>query len=332
VKRNVVVVTGGAGYVGSHACKALSAAGFEPVTYDSLQRGHREAVRWGPLVVGDIADTERVKTTLVHYRPVAVMHFAALAYVGESVREPADYYRNNVSGTLSLLDAMRVCNVNRLIFSSTCATYGAPARQPIREGATQRPINPYGRSKLMVERILDDYASAYGLRTAILRYFNACGADPDGEIGELHQPETHLIPRAFLAATGHIPALEVWGTDYPTPDGTCVRDFIHVCDLAAGHVRALEHLMQGGNSLALNLGTGKGVSVREVIRAVRSVTGMGVPTKDCGRRPGDPPILLADARAARAQLGLEPRFSNIQQIIETAWRWYCAQYNLSALV
>jgi UDP-arabinose 4-epimerase len=318
----VVLVTGGAGYIGSHACKALALAGHRPVAFDNLICGHRHAVRWGPLEVGDVRDRARVEKVLRKYRPDAVMHFAGFAYVGESVADPGKYYENNVAGTLALLAAMRACGVARIVFSSSCATYGVPERQPITEAAAQRPINPYGVSKLMVERILLDYDSAYDTRSVILRYFNACGADPEGEIGEEHEPETHLVPRGLMAAAGAIPALEVFGTDYDTPDGTCIRDFVHVSDLASGHVQALAHLLDGGASLALNLGTGRGASVREVIAAVERVSGRRVVVKESVRRPGDPAVLLADASRARAVLGFVPVFEDIDSIVSTAWRWH----------
>jgi UDP-arabinose 4-epimerase len=317
-----VFVTGGAGYIGSHACKSLAAAGFLPVTYDSLVHGHRSAVKWGPLEVGDTRDAAKLEQVMRRYRPCAVLHFAAFAYVGESVVNPAKYYDNNVGGTLSLLRAMRVCAVDMMVFSSTCATYGVPEQQPITESALQHPINPYGASKLMVERVLRDYGVAYGLRTATLRYFNACGADPDAEIGEDHEPETHLIPRGLMAACAAIPKLDVFGTDYPTPDGTCIRDYIHVSDLAAGHVQALNYLLDGRETIALNLGTGQGVSVREIVASLERVTGKAVPVHFGPRRAGDPAVLLADPSRARRVLGFSPRFSGIDQMIATAWRWH----------
>lgn len=253
-----VLVTGGAGYIGSHACKALARAGFRPIAYDNLSYGHTGAVKWGPLVDGDIADGPRLRAVLSAERVVAVMHFAAFAYVGESMSDPAKYFRNNTTGTLALLDAMRDVGVDRMVFSSTCATYGIPGEVPISESAPQRPVNPYGESKLMIERVLDWYDQAYETKSVCLRYFNAAGADLDGEIGEDHEPETHLIPLAIKAALGQGPALSIFGTDYPTPDGTAIRDFIHVEDLAEAHVQALRHLLHGGQSLKLNLGTGRG--------------------------------------------------------------------------
>ncbi|HSD41740.1 MAG TPA: UDP-glucose 4-epimerase GalE [Burkholderiales bacterium] len=319
---STILVTGGAGYVGSHACKALAAAGHTPVVYDNLSRGHREFARWGPLEVGDIGDAARLDAVFARHRVDAVMHFAALAYVGESVSEPALYYRNNVGGTLELLEAMRRAGVRRLVFSSTCATYGVPERMPITEDLPQQPINPYGMSKLVVERMLRDYDAAYGLRSVSLRYFNAAGCDPDGEVGEDHDPETHLIPRVLMAADGALPHVEIFGTDYSTPDGTCLRDYVHVADLAEGHVQALGYLERGGATTAINLGTGRAFSVREVIAAAERVTGRRVPVREAARRAGDPPVLVADAARARAVLGFAPRFTEIEPIVETAWRWH----------
>ncbi|MBC7906747.1 MAG: UDP-glucose 4-epimerase GalE, partial [Rhodospirillaceae bacterium] len=283
-----VLVTGGAGYVGSHACKALAAAGFTPVTYDDLSTGHRDLVRWGPFEEGSLSDGERLAGVIARHHPVAVLHFAALSLVGESVRDPARYSRTNVASTLTLLETMRRHDVEAMVFSSTCATYGLPEQVPITEDTPQRPINPYGWSKLMVERLMADHGSAYGLQWAALRYFNAAGADPEGETGEDHQPETHLIPRALLAAAGSMPPMELFGTDWPTPDGTCIRDYVHVDDLARWHVQALVHLLTGKGSLALNLGTGQGWSVRQVLAAVERVTGLPVPVRVAARRAGDP--------------------------------------------
>jgi UDP-glucose-4-epimerase GalE len=320
-----ILVTGGAGYVGSHACKALAAAGYTPVTYDNLGRGHRELVRWGPLEVGELADRARLDEVFARHRPEAVMHFAAFAYVGESVQDPALYYRNNVGGTLELVEATRRAGVEALVFSSTCSTYGVPERMPIDEDTPQRPINPYGATKLAIERMLADYGAAYGLRSASLRYFNAAGCDPDGETGELHDPETHVIPRVLMAAAGEIEHVEVFGTDYPTPDGTCLRDYIHVADLARGHVQALDYLKRGGATVAVNLGTGRGFSVREVIAAAEQVTGRRIPVREAPRRPGDPPVLVADPARARALLGFAPRYTELAPIVATAWRWHTRQ-------
>ena len=317
-----ILVTGGAGYVGSHAASALGAAGFTPVTYDNLSRGHRDLVCFGPLEEGDILDEPRLVEVLTKYRPSAVMHFAALAYVGESVEAPLDYYRNNFAGALTLLGAMQKCGVARFVFSSTCAVYGTPETQPMPESLPLAPINPYGRSKLMVEQALRDASAAHGLRSVSLRYFNACGAHPSGEIGERHDPETHLIPRALMAASGGIEALDVFGTDYPTPDGTAVRDYIHVCDLADAHVAALRYLEERGDTIALNLGTGRGYSVREVIDTTARVTGKTPACHHVGRRPGDPPMLVADARAAKRVLGFEAKWTDLDAIIASAWAWY----------
>jgi UDP-arabinose 4-epimerase len=323
-----VLVTGGAGYIGSHACKALRVAGFIPVACDNLVYGHPWAVRWGPLERGDIADRAWLDGLFARYRPVAVMHFAAFAYVGESVQDPGKYYRNNVAGTLTLLEAARDQGLTAFIFSSTCATYGVPARVPIGEDCPQVPINPYGASKLMIERMLADFETAHGLRSLVLRYFNAAGADPAGEIGEDHDPETHLIPLAIAAARGQGPELALFGDDYPTPDGTAVRDYIHVSDLARAHVLALEDLLAGGASAALNLGTGQGGSVREVVRAVEAVAGRPVPARVAPRRAGDPPVLVADPTRARARLGWQPVYTDLAEIVATAWRWQVGRSGL----
>ncbi len=316
-----VLVTGGAGYVGSHACKTLARAGYTPVTYDSLVHGHDWAVKWGPLEIGDILDSARLEEVITRYRPEAVMHFAAFANVAESVADPAKYYRNNVVGTLSLLDAMRAHGVDRMVFSSTCAVYGVPESVPISEAAALDPINPYGASKAMIERILADYGLAHGLSSVALRYFNAAGADPEGEIGEAHDPETHLIPLVLDAAAGDRPDITVFGDDYDTADGTCIRDYIHVGDLAEAHVLALKELESRDGQIVFNLGTGEGVSILEVIETARRVTGREITVKQGARRAGDPDILLADATRARSDLGWRPRHMDIADVIETAWRW-----------
>jgi UDP-arabinose 4-epimerase len=316
-----ILVTGGAGYVGSHACKALAGAGYRPVVYDNLSRGHRQAVRWGPLVEGDLHDRDRLAAAMRSHRVAAVMHFAAFAYVGESVTDPEIYYTNNLGGSLALLGAMREAKVDQIVFSSTCAVYGVPEQVPIRETTAKAPLNPYGETKLAIERALHWYAAAYGMRYAALRYFNAAGADPDGEIGEEHEPETHLIPLVLRAALGRGDPVEIYGTDYPTRDGTAIRDYIHVSDLAEAHVRALGHLAGSGDSAALNLGTGNGCSVREVIAAVERVGGGKVPQREVGRRPGDPPELVADPAIARSLLGWQPRHSDLDTIIGTALAW-----------
>jgi UDP-glucose-4-epimerase GalE len=316
-----VLVTGGAGYIGSHACKALSQAGYHVVAYDNLVAGHREAVRYGDLVEGDIADVATVRRALRTHGISAVMHFAAFLDVGESVREPAKYYRNNVAGTLGVLEAMAAEQVRAFVFSSTCATYGEPDETPIVETHPQRPINSYGETKLAIERALPHFERAAGIRWAALRYFNAAGADPDGEIGEDHSPEIHLIPRAIEAATGGR-ALQVFGDDYKTPDGTCLRDYIHVSDLADAHVRALDAIGRGDPSGAYNLGTGRPHSVREVIDSVERVTGRPVPRALAPRRPGDPAVLFAAPGKACSALGWTPRLADLDAIVGTAWAWH----------
>lgn len=323
MSRGVVLVTGGAGYVGSHACKALALAGFTPVTFDNFSTGNRWAVRFGPLEPGDILDLATLHSAFKRHRPIAVMHFAGAALVGESMREPAFYWRQNLTGTLNLVEACRIHEVGAFVFSSTCAVYGTPERVPIDEDAPKAPINPYGASKLAAERLLADAAMAYGLRFAILRYFNAAGADPEGEIGEHRPVETHLIPLLLDAVLGLRPPLQVLGTDYPTPDGTAIRDYVHVADLAVAHVRALEHLLAGGGSLVCNLGTGEGHSVRQVIEAAERITGRPVPRVEAPRRPGDPPRLVADPGLARERFRLLPsNLAGLERILETAWAWH----------
>ena len=293
------------------------------MTYDNLSRGFLALVRYGPFEQGDILDETRLVEVLEAYRPVAVMHFAAFAYVGESVDAPLDYYRNNFAGALSLLGAMGKCGVDRFVFSSTCAVYGTPDMQPMPEYLPLAPINPYGRSKLMVEQALSDASLAHGIRSVSLRYFNASGAHPSGEIGELHEPEPHLIPRALMAANGEIEAIDVFGTDYPTPDGTAIRDYIHVCDLADAHVAALRYLQEGGETISLNLGTGRGHSVREILDSVARVAGREPPSRIAPRRPGDPPKLVADPAAARRVLGFEAKWAEIDAVVSSAWAWHC---------
>ncbi|ATN33151.1 UDP-glucose 4-epimerase GalE [Rhizobium sp. ACO-34A] len=313
-----VLVTGGAGFIGSHICKALSHSGFIPVAYDNLSTGHADAVRWGPLIEADIADDDALRAAFDRFTPDCVIHCAANAYVGESVTNPQKYYRNNVAAGLSLLDACLAAGIGRIVFSSSCATYGIPEQLPIREDSVQEPVNPYGRTKLIFEMALDDYAQAYGLNFVALRYFNAAGADPDGELCERHEPETHLIPRALLAAAGMLDRLEIFGQDYPTDDGTCIRDYIHVSDLADAHVAAVRHLANGGDTLRLNLGSGQGTSIDEVLQAIDRITGRRVPVIFKPRRPGDPPVLFADTASARTKLGFVPRLSDIDTIIRTA--------------
>ena len=315
-----ILVTGGAGYIGSHACKAIAKAGLLPVVYDNLSRGFEWAVQWGPLEHGDILDQQRLETAIRRHQPASVMHFAAIAYVAESIADPAAYYRNNVVGSLNLLDAMRACGVDRIVFSSSCTTYGAASSEPIAEDAPQAPINPYGATKLAIEQALKDYGRGYGLRAVALRYFNAAGADPSGDIGEAHEPETHLVPLVLEAAAGGAP-LTLFGDDYETPDGTCVRDYIHVTDLADAHVRSLQALNRTKGFQAFNLGTGRGLSNMEIIAAARRRTGRDIPITIGPRRAGDPPRLTADPLKAKTELGWIPRLSSVDDIIDTAWRW-----------
>jgi len=317
-----VLVTGGAGYIGSHACKALANAGYVPVTFDNLVYGHVEAVRWGPLVRGDISDREALDAAFTLYRPIAVMHFAAYTYVGESVTDPGKYYRNNVSGSLNLLEAMRDHGIELCIFSSTCATYGMPVAMPITESHPQHPANPYGSSKLMIEQMLGDFAVAHQLRSISLRYFNAAGADPDGETGEAHDPETHLIPLVLDVALGRRPHITIFGNDYDTPDGTCIRDYIHVCDLASAHVLALQALEAGASTTAYNLGIGKGYSVQEIIQYARDITEADIPVVLGTRRAGDPASLVGDATRIRVDLHWQPQHSDLYNMISSAWRWH----------
>jgi UDP-glucose-4-epimerase GalE len=318
-----VLVTGGAGYVGSHAAKMLAERGHAAVVVDNLAEGHRAAVGTLPLVVADLLDRDRIVDVIKNNQIDAVMHFAAFAYVGVSVTEPAKYYQNNIVGTLALLEAMRATGINRIVFSSTCATYGIPQRVPISEDHPQQPINPYGFTKLAIERALADYSHAYGLGYAALRYFNASGAAADGTIGEDHDPETHLIPLVLQVALGQREYVDVYGTDYRTPDGTCVRDYIHVDDLARAHLSALESL-RPGMELKLNLGTGHGASVQEVVDLCRKVTGHPIPARAAARRPGDPPELVADASLAKQVLGWEAKHKDVRTIVESAWRWHRA--------
>ena len=324
-KAQNILVTGGAGYIGSHACKALAKAGYQPVVFDNLISGHREAVRWGPFVEGDLADPELMVSVLRAYQIRAVMHFAAFAYVGESMKEPSKYFHNNVCNTINLLDAMVAAGVETLVSSSSCATYGAPHQLPISETHPQHPINPYGESKLVVERLLHWYGVAHGIRSYALRYFNAAGDDPDGEIGEDHDPEPHLIPLVIQTALGQRPAIHLFGTDYDTPDGSAVRDYIHVLDLAEAHVLALKRLLDGDESRLLNLGTGVGWSVKDIVAAVERVSGLPVKVVESPRRPGDPAMLVAAPGAAAELLGWEPRYSDLGTIVATALKWHMKQ-------
>jgi UDP-arabinose 4-epimerase len=317
-----VLVAGGAGYVGSHCCKALAGVGYLPVAFDNLSTGHRDLVRWGPLIEADIRDAAALDAAFAAHRPVAAMHFAALAVVAEAVAEPARCWDINVAGTLNLLASMRQAGLDKLVFSSTCAIYGDAGEAPIAEDAPARPVNPYGASKHAAEAMMGDFDRAYGLRTVRLRYFNASGADPEAEIGEHHAPETHLIPIVLDAASGRRDGVAVYGSDYPTPDGTAIRDYVHVADLAAAHLKALRYLLAGGASVAVNLGTGRGASVAEVLAAAERVTGRKIPRTMAPRRQGDPPRLVADARLAGRLLGWSAARSDLDTVIADAWRWH----------
>jgi UDP-glucose 4-epimerase len=316
-----ILVAGGAGYIGAHTCLDLFNKGFTPVVYDNLSNGHAEFVKWGPLEIGDIRDRRRLDEVFGKHKPAAIVHFAAAIEVGESVRDPGSYYDNNVGGTLTLLRAAQAAGVDKIVFSSTCATYGVPTSIPMNETHPQSPINPYGRSKLIVEQMLQDLDRYQGFRSFVLRYFNAAGADPEGRIGEWHTPETHAIPIALDAALGRRPGFQVLGTDYDTRDGSCVRDFVHVLDLADAHTRAIEHLMKHGASHALNLGTGHGTTVKELLAAVRRVVGRDFEINYGPRREGDSPALVADNALAKRTIGWSPRH-DLQSIIETAWNWH----------
>ena len=316
-----ILVTGGAGYIGSHVVKALADRGFAVVVLDNLSKGHREAVLAGDLIEGDLSDTALLDRTFGQYHPDAVMHFAAFIEVGESVRDPLKYYRNNTANAINLLSAMVQHGVENFIFSSTAAVYGIPESVPISEIQPVRPINPYGQAKAFVEKVLDDASGTGRLRYVSLRYFNAAGADPGGRIGERHIPESHLIPLTLKAAKGGRQSITVFGTDYPTPDGTCIRDYVHVTDLADAHLLALDHLLQKGGSTSFNCGYGHGYSVREVIDAARRVTAVDIPVETAARRPGDPPALVADSTALRRTLGWTPRHDDLDYIVRTAWEW-----------
>jgi UDP-arabinose 4-epimerase len=322
-----VLVVGGAGYIGSHICKELRKCGFLPVCYDNLVYGHRRAVKWGPFEKGDIHDQKRLETVLSGNNIQGVIHLAAFAYVGESVIEPSKYYANNVAGSIALLNAMLNKGVKKIVFSSTCAVYGNPKTVPITEKEPANPVNPYGASKWMVERIMSDYSRAYGLGYIALRYFNAAGADPEGEIGEMHDPETHLIPLALDAVLGRRKELVVFGNGYPTPDGTCIRDYIHVSDLARAHVRALNLLGENGNThLSINLGTGKGFSIFEIIRATETVTGKTIRYRIAAPREGDPPALVADPSRALSFLQWKAEHTDINETIRHAWHFHKKTY------
>lgn len=321
MNKPVILVTGGAGYIGSHVCKALKQSGFVPVTFDNLSSGNTEAVQWGPLEVGDIRNPHRLSEVINQYKPVAIMHFAALIQVGDSVTDPAEFYENNVIGSYNLLEAARFSGIEHMVFSSTAAVYGIPEMAFIPEDAPVNPINPYGQTKLAMESMIRDYSQAYGLNHVILRYFNAAGADPEGQTGTAYPRDTHLIPLLMRVASDTMDEIKIFGTDYDTPDGSAIRDYIHVTDLADAHVKALQHLLDKGENLTLNLGTNDGQSVRDVIEATRNVTGQTIEARECDRRVGDPAILVADARRAAKALNWTPRMSDIQTIIDTAWNW-----------
>lgn len=316
-----ILVVGGAGYIGSHACKVLAQCGYEPIVFDNLCMGHEGMVKWGPFIKGDILDKEHLVEVLAQYKPIAVMHFAAHTSVGESVLDPMKFYRNNVVGSMNLIEAMLGKNVKHIVFSSTCATFGIPSDGTINEKVQQNPINPYGFTKLAVERILEDCDKAYGLKFSALRYFNASGSDPEGEIGERHDPETHLIPVVLEVALGKRSELAIFGEDYPTPDGTCIRDYIHVMDLAKAHVLALEKILATNESHKINLGTGKGFSVKEIVQAVEIVTGKKVKTISHSRRDGDAPILICDNHLAKSYLSWEPKYVDVHDHIRHAFKY-----------
>ena len=317
-----ILVCGGAGYIGSHINKQLNKEGYDTIVFDNLVYGHREAVKWGEFIQGDLANLTDIETVFQKHPIDAVFHFAAYAYVGESVENPEKYYYNNVANTLNLLKVMRKYGCNRIIFSSTCATYGEPERVPITEDMPQNPINPYGMTKLTVERIFRDYQKAYGLQFAVLRYFNAAGADPEGELGESHDPETHIIPLVLDAASGKREDIKVFGTDYDTPDGSCIRDYIHVSDLADAHLRALHYLEEGNHGDFFNLGNSIGTSVLEVVESVRQVTGREFKVTLAGRRPGDPAKLVGSSEKARRVLNWKPQYGDIDTIVRHAWNWH----------
>ena len=321
--KNILVV-GGAGYIGSHMCKYLSMHGFHPIVLDNLVLGHSQAVRWGPLFNGSMSDSDLLHKIFSQHPIAAVMHFAAFCYVGESVTEPARYYQNNVANTVSLLQAMVENKISNFIFSSSCAVYGEPAQVPIQEDHPLKPINPYGRTKLMVEQILEDFREAYGVESVCLRYFNAAGADPDGELGEDHDPETHLIPLVLQVALGKRSHIDIFGEDYPTKDGTCVRDYIHILDLAQAHLLALERLLNGLPGGAYNLGNGEGYSVQEVIEIARKVTGGPITANVVEKRIGDPAVLVGSSNKAIRELNWRPQFHDLEAIVETAWNWHKA--------
>ena len=319
--KNILIV-GGAGYIGSYMCKYLARNGYHPIVLDNLVYGHRQAVKWGPFIAGQMADTKLLDQIFKEHPIAAVMHFAAFCYVGESVEDPGKYYQNNVAATITLLEEMLKKNIKNFIFSSSCAVYGEPVEIPITEQHPYNPINPYGRSKLMVEQILQDFRAAYGLEYVALRYFNAAGADPEGEIGEEHNPETHLIPLVLKTALGQRETINIFGDDYATKDGTCIRDYIHIDDLAQAHLLALDRLLNGLPGGQYNLGNGDGYSVKEVIEVARNITSKQIPAKIVERRPGDPAVLIGSSEKAFKELGWKPQFADLNAIVETAWQWH----------
>jgi UDP-glucose 4-epimerase len=319
--KNILIV-GGAGYIGSHMCKYLSKNGYLPIVLDNLSRGHEKAVKWGPLIEGSISDRNILKRVFSEHRIDAVMHYAAYSYVGESVTDPSMYYQNNLADTICLLSEMVEAEIKNIVFSSSCAVYGEPEEIPITENHPKNPVNPYGWTKYMVEQVLNDFKYAYGVESVSLRYFNAAGADPEGELGEDHNPETHLIPIAIQAALGKREEIRIYGNNYPTHDGTCIRDFIHVEDLAESHLLALNRLLNGKGGGTYNLGNGEGYSVREVIDITRRITGKPIRDRVVDRRDGDPAVLVGSSDKAKNELGWNPRFPDLESIVETAWHWH----------
>ncbi|MBC8214219.1 MAG: UDP-glucose 4-epimerase GalE [Candidatus Marinimicrobia bacterium] len=317
-----ILVTGGAGYIGSHTCKLLAKHGYTSIVYDNLSRGNKWSVKWGIFIQGNISDQNKLRKIFQKYNPIAVIHFAGYAYVGESVEFPNLYYSNNVVGTSNLLEAMRLECIQNIVFSSTCATYGIPNSIPIIEDHQQNPVNPYGRTKLIIEKMLKDYNKAYNLNYVALRYFNAAGADPEGDIGEVHNPESHLIPILLDVALGKRDVVEIYGTDYETEDGTCIRDYIHVNDLGMAHISALDYLLKGEKSICLNLGTGKGYSVNQVIKATESITGKKISVRTVNRREGDPPVLVSASKLIKNKLRLSNNYLSLDEQIEDAWKWH----------
>jgi UDP-arabinose 4-epimerase len=317
-----VLITGGGGFIGSHTAKKLAQMGFEPVVFDNFSRGHRSLARFGPVIEGDVRDRNALVGAINSYKPIACIHFAAFAYVAESIQHPASYYDNNVGGSLELIQALLATSLTKLVFSSTCAVYGQTGGVPVTEETPKHPISPYGRSKHMVEEMLADFQHSSGLESVSLRYFNAAGADPDNEIGEMHNPEPHIIPRALMAAAGHIDGIQINGTDYPTADGTPVRDYTHVMDLADSHILALQYLLDGGHSDVFNVGVGCGYSITDIVNCVRKVTQRSLRIVAGPRRAGDPAVVIADATKSRSILGFAPRFPELTQMVEHAWQWY----------